>query len=101
MGFSTEQLELLSQQHWNASVEQLVGVGMSTRTIERYRRSGLLATVLPGVVRLGAAPDGDVGRNVAALLYVGGLSGLTTQSAGQIYGLRRMRSRLVHVMVRE
>lgn len=87
---------VIGRQFGVASVAQLVGCGVSTRTVRRARERGALVEVLRGVLRSAAFADTFEARAMAALLACGPHSFLSGTSAGAVHGLRSMpRQRVV------
>ena len=96
-----EVLHLFTSQHWVASVDQLVQLPVSSRTVERARRAGTLTTVLPGIVRVAGSRESFVSQAMALQLYVGAESFVSGVSAGVLHGLRKMPHRPIELTVRE
>ena len=94
-------LHLFSSQHWVASVDQLLRVPVSSRTVERARRAGTLTTVLPGIVRVTGSPESFVSQAMALQLYVGAEAFVSGVSAGVLHGLRNMPRNPIELTVRE
>jgi len=96
-----EVLHLFTSQHWVASVDQLVQLPVSSRTVERARRAGTLTTVLPGIVRVAGSRESFVSQAMALQLYVGAEAFVSGVSAGVLHGLRKMPHRPIELTVRE
>lgn len=90
-------LALLASQQWVASIDQLVALSVSTSTIERACRDGVLVRVMPGVVRLAGSEDSFVSRAMALQLHVGATSYISGVSAGVLHGLRNMPRQRVEI----
>lgn len=101
MPLSSDHLALLGRQHWVASTSQLNALGLGRRAVDHLKVRQILTPCLPGVVQLGGVPTSENSRRMAALLYIGEDVALTTQTGGSVYGLRRMKHPLVHVIVSE
>ena len=96
-----EVLHLFTSQHWVASVDQLLQLPVSPRTIERARRAGTLSTVLPGIVRVTGSRESFVSQAMALQLHVSGDAFVSGVSAGVLHGLRNMPRRPIELTVRE
>ena len=90
-------LALFASQHWVASIDQLLELGVSQSTINRACRDGLLVKVMPGVVRLGGGEDSFLARAMALQLHVGDSGFISGVSAGVLHGLRNMPTQRVEI----
>jgi very-short-patch-repair endonuclease len=96
-----EVLELLSRQHWVASVDQLREAGVSKAVLQLARRRGLLETPIRGVVKLAAVDLSFEGRLMVVQLAAGPTAFVSGPSAGVLYQLRMMPRRPAEVSVME
>jgi very-short-patch-repair endonuclease len=96
-----EVLELLSRQHWVASVDQLREAGVSKAVLQLARRRGLLETPIRGVVKLAAVDLSFEGRLMVVQLAAGPTAFVSGPSAGVLYQLRMMPRRPAEVTVME
>lgn len=87
---NSEVVAVIRGQFGVASVAQLIGCGVSTRTVRRARDRGALVEMLRGVLRSAAFPDTFEARAMAALLACGPHSFLSGTTAGAVHGLRSM-----------
>jgi hypothetical protein len=101
MNLAPEVLSLFTNQHWVASHQQLHDRGVSIRTLRRARHDGVVATVIPGIVRLAGSPETFASRAMALQLHTGADSFVSGFSAGALHGLRAMPRRIVEVTVPE
>jgi hypothetical protein len=76
------------------AVEQL---GISTASIARARRRGLLVEVMPKIVRIASSGDGFDQRCMAVHLRFEGVGFLSGWTAGRLHRLRKMPEQPVHV----
>ncbi len=90
-------LALFAAQQWVASVDQLHDLSVSTRSIERACRSGVLIREVPGVVRITGSKDSFLSRAMILQLHVGEGSYISGVSAGVLYGLRNMPRNRVEI----
>lgn len=96
-----EVLALFAAQHWVASLEQLRALGVPATTVKRAQRSGVVTTVIPGVVRMMGSADTFASRAMALQLHVGRDVFISGASAGVLYGLRSMPRRIVECTIGE
>jgi very-short-patch-repair endonuclease len=94
-----EVLRLFHDQHGVAARRQILQLGPSRRTIERCRATGLVADVLPGVLRLAGAADTFESRAMAVQLHSAPDGVLSAFTAGRLWGLRRMPEHSIWVTV--
>jgi hypothetical protein len=94
-------LQLFTDQHWVASIEQLLQLPVSYSTIKRAQRAGFVTTVIPGVLRLVGAPSTFRSRAMALQLHVGRDVFISGASAGVLHGLRQMPKRTIECTIGE
>lgn len=80
--------ELAARQHGVVSRQQLLGRGLSVRSIERELQRGRLHRVYRGVYVPGQPRIGYFGRCMAAVLACGDGALLSHRAAGQLHALR-------------
>lgn len=96
-GVERELFELATRQHGVASRGQLLGLGLSGRTVDRWLAKGRLRAVHEGVFAVGSFALDQRGRWWAGVLAYAGGALLSHRSAAQIWGLGRQRGALVEV----
>ncbi len=96
-----EVIDLFRSQLGVASAGQLEALGVSASTIGRARRRGVLRVVIGDLVCPTDQPLRDEGRLMAAQLWCGPTSYVTSTTAGWLYGLREMPRQPVRIGVRE
>ncbi len=94
-------LALLARQHWVAGLHQLDALGISRSAVDRAVRTGAVARVHRGVVRLGAVELDLAGRALALQLALGRRAFVSGTTAGVLHGLRGMPRDVVEVTVHE
>ena len=94
-------LKLFADQHWVASIEQLRSLGVSASMIQRARRSGIVTTVIPGVMRITGTADTFASRAMAVQLHVGREVFISGASAGVLHRLRGMPRQTVECTIVE
>ena len=80
-------LALLARQHWVAGLHQLDALGISRSAVDRAVRTGAVARVHRGVVRLGAVELDLAGRALALQLALGRRAFVSGTTAGVLHGL--------------
>lgn len=80
-------LHLLGRQFMVASIHQLDQLGMSVHAVARARRSGQFEELLPGVVRLGGAPDTFESKAMVLLLAADPVGMLPDVTSAQVWGV--------------
>jgi hypothetical protein len=95
----TTTLALLSSRHGVATLGQLIGLRLSTRTIGRARERGELVPILPGVYCLGGTKPSFEARAMAAQLHCGESCFLTGTTAGALVDLRSMPRSKIQIAV--
>lgn len=96
-GVERELFELGTRQHGVVSRGQLLGLGLSGRTVDRWIARGRLRGVHEGVFATGSLALDRRGWWWAGVLAYGGGALLSHRSAAQAWGLGRQRGRLVEV----
>jgi Transcriptional regulator, AbiEi antitoxin len=81
---------LLASQFGVVSRAQLVALGVSTRTIDRWRSMGALVELLPGIYRSVATPGSFEARAMAVQLYAAPDGALSGPTAAHLFGIRGM-----------
>jgi hypothetical protein len=95
MAHDPQVLELFARQYGAASRGQLLGLGVSRRSLTRLARRGTIAPVLADVFVLAGTTLSFEGRCMAAQLYFGDGSYLSGPTAAALLGARSMpRSRV-------
>lgn len=99
LGTGSRDIDLLiARQAGIVTLDQLMNLSMSQRSVRRLVADGILVTVFPGVFRSATWP---MGRD--QLMMAGCLrnteAALAFTTAGQIHGLRKMRDDQVHLLV--
>jgi hypothetical protein len=94
-------LHLFTSQHWVASIGQLRCLGVSTGTIQRAKRAGVLEPMLPGIVRVSGTEASFGSRAMSLQLHVGAPSFISGVSAGVLHGLRQMPHQPVEITTRQ
>ncbi len=82
--------KLLRTQFGIVTCAQVLGAGLSERTIRRARTAGAFSTVLPGVLQSAEHQESFESRAMAVQLYVAASGALSGPTAGRLYGLRNM-----------
>ena len=82
---------LASRQRGRVKRPQLLALGVSNSTIDRWVRSGYLFRVLPGVYAVGHLATSEDANLFAAVLYAGPGAGLDGLTAGRWRGLVKWR----------
>ena len=91
--------ELAERQHGVVARVQLVGLGFSSRAIDRRLQAGRLHMVHRGVYAVGHRRISGRGLWLSAVLACGPSAVLSHRSAAALWGIRRSESRLVQVTV--
>lgn len=92
-------LELFARQFFVAGIDQMRDHGVSRATLTRARRSQAIVDVAPGVVHLTGTRLSDESRAMAVLLQLGGDGILADVTAGRLWGVPRLPSTRITVMV--
>ena len=82
-----------------ATTAELLGAGMSARSIARARQRGAIVPLLPGVFVLAGAEPTFETKAMAAPLHCGPRSFLTGTTAAALYGFRSMPRQRIEVTV--
>ncbi len=93
--------QLFGSQYNVATVEQLVDLGLSRSSIQRARRSGVLAIVAPRVVRLASSTETFESKAMALLLSTSSKTFLSGPTAAALRGLRGMPRSFVELTLPE
>lgn len=91
--------DVLGQQHGVISRPQLLGLGVSPRTIDRWVAAGKLVGLHPGVYRSPTAPITDTQRLWAALVAAGEEAAVSHRSAAHIWSLRGVQAHVPEISV--
>jgi len=95
-----ELLRLAARQHGVVSVEQADRhCGIPAHRMRRWRRSGHLVELAPGVVRIASSVETFSMRCMALQLSWGGTGFLSGWTAARLYGVRSMPDRPIHFTV--
>lgn len=99
MKTTPEIAHLLANQFGVVSRTQLLSLGLSSRTIDRWRAAGSLVELLPGIYRSAAAPASFDARAMAVQLYTAPDGALSGPTAAYLLGMRGMPRSSVWAMV--
>jgi hypothetical protein len=96
-----EVIEFFATHHWVASTDQMRSLGVTKSSLQYARRIGLVITPIPGVVQLAGTTLTLEGRAMVAQLAVGHDAFVSGPTAGALYGLREMPTRVVEVTAKQ
>jgi len=92
-------IALFNSQLGVATTAQLLGSGMSARSVARARQCGVIVPVLPGVFVLAGGIPSFEARGMAAQLHCGPRSFLSGTTAAAVFGFRSMPRQRIDVTV--
>jgi len=92
-----EVIEFLARHHWVATIDELLGIGMSVDAVKRARCHGWLLSPARGVVAMAGVDLTFEGRARLAQLAAGPEAYVSGPSAGVLYGLRAMPTKRIEV----